>query len=106
MYAMDKTKAPVSRLPNDAKLKGLITQTKALETFIKQTDAETIPSKRQRRVTSLAADCEEEFKICEALSDKKVELKVIVLLSSTKCFQEWIVIMGKVTYTVCASLEK
>ena len=41
---------------------------------IEETDTKTIPSKRQQRVTSLAAD-NEELKIGETLSDQKVQLK-------------------------------
>ena len=62
-------------MQNDAEFERLIERRKALESFIEETDTETIPSNRQRKVASLAADGEKEFTICEALGDKKVELK-------------------------------
>ena len=72
---MNKTKAFIFALRNDAEFKRLNKKNKGMERSIAETDTETIPSKHQRRVTSLAADYEEEFKICGAQIDKKVELK-------------------------------
>ena len=52
-FAIGKTKPRISELRNDAEVKRLIETKEAPETFIEETDTETTPSKRQRRVTSL-----------------------------------------------------
>ena len=97
-YAVDTVKSRISALQNDAEFERLIERAKALKRFIQEIDTEAIPSKRQQRVTSLAADYEEEFGVCKGLSDKRAEYrKGNILLSSIKCCQEWIVVMSKAT---------